>query len=118
MCIRDRSFSRINKSRAESTNIWAVRVDSREYFNLDLDQLIPIWKKCNINTVIISAGRPYWINFRWPGHDKEYSNIVQLSNGDPLEKTIDKLKQEGFKAVSYTHLLMYGMWWMSDTMST
>lgn len=93
------SFSRINKSRAESTNIWAVRVDSREYFNLDLDQLIPIWKKCNINTVIISAGRPYWINFRWPGHDKEYSNIVQLSNGDPLEKTIDKLKQEGFKVV-------------------
>ena len=49
------SFSRINKSRAESTNIWAVRVDSREYFNLDLDHYIPIWKKCNINTVIISS---------------------------------------------------------------
>ena len=93
------SFSRINKSRAESTNIWAVRVDSREYFNLDLDHYIPIWKKCNINTVIISAGRPYWINFRWAGHEKEYSNIVQLSNGDPLEKMIDKLKKEGFKVV-------------------
>ncbi|MCC7573733.1 MAG: hypothetical protein KO464_10200 [Candidatus Methanofastidiosum sp.] len=93
------SFSRIIKSRAETTNIWAVRVDSREYFNLDLDSYIPIWKDSNINTVIISAGRPYWINFRWPGHENEYSSLVQLSSGDPLERMIDKLKSEGFKVV-------------------
>ncbi len=93
------SFSRINKSRAETTNIWAVRVDSREYFNLDLDSYIPIWKSNNINTVIISAGRPYWINFRRPGHEKEYSSLVQLSTGDPLERMINKLKNEGFKVV-------------------
>ena len=93
------SFSRITKSRAESTNIWAVRVDSREYFNLDLDSYIPIWKKNNINTVIISAGRPYWINFKWPGHEKEYSSLVQLSTDDPLKRMIDKLNEEGFKVV-------------------
>ncbi|NPV50564.1 MAG: hypothetical protein HPY60_05135 [Candidatus Methanofastidiosum sp.] len=93
------SFSRIAKSRIESANIWAVRVDSREYFNLDLDSYIPIWKNNNINTVIISAGRPYWINFRWPGHENEYSSLVQLSTDDPLEKMTTKLKNEGFKVV-------------------
>ena len=93
------SFSRITKSRSESTNIWAVRVDSREYFNLDLDSYIPIWKKNNVNTVIISAGRPYWINFKWSGHDKEYSSLVQLSTDDPLERMINKLNEEGFKVV-------------------
>ncbi|KYC45628.1 MAG: hypothetical protein APG12_00759 [Candidatus Methanofastidiosum methylothiophilum] len=95
----DKSFSRITKSRAESTNIWAIRVDSREYFNIDLDSYIPVWKNSNINTVIISAGRPYWINFRWPGHEKEYSSLVQLSTGDPLERMISKLKSEGFRVV-------------------
>jgi uncharacterized lipoprotein YddW (UPF0748 family) len=93
------SFSRITKSRTESANIWAVRVDSREYFNLDLDSYIPIWKNSNIDTVILSAGRPYYINFRWPGHEKEYSSLVQLSTDDPLEKMINKLKNEGFKVV-------------------
>ena len=93
------SFSRITKSRAETTNIWAVRVDSREYFNLDLDSYVPVWKDNNINTVIISAGRPYWINFKWQGHDKEYSSLVQLSTDDPLERMINKLKNEGFKVV-------------------
>ncbi|NYT13096.1 MAG: hypothetical protein GKC01_01140 [Candidatus Methanofastidiosa archaeon] len=93
------SFSRIAKSRIESASIWAVRIDSREYFNLDLDSYIPIWKNNNINTVIISAGRPYWINFRWPGHENEYSSLVQLSNDDPLERMTTKLKNEGFKVV-------------------
>lgn len=93
------SFERIAKSRAESTNIWAVRVDSREYFNPDLDSYMPIWKNNNINTVILSAGRPYAINFRWSGHEKEYSSLVQLSTDDPLEKMINKLKSEGFKVV-------------------
>lgn len=93
------SFARISKSRAETTDIWAVRIDSREYFNLDLDSYITIWKNNNINTVIISAGRPYWINFKWPGHEKEYSSLVQLSTDDPLERMISKLKDEGFKVV-------------------
>ncbi|KYC52937.1 MAG: hypothetical protein AMQ74_00577 [Candidatus Methanofastidiosum methylothiophilum] len=95
----DKSFVRINKSRNESVDTWAVRVDSREYFNLDLDALVPIWKNNNINTVIISAGRPYWINFRWSGHDKEYSTFVQQSSGDPLDRMVDRLKKEGFKVV-------------------
>ncbi len=93
------SFIRIAKSRAETTNIWAVRVDSREYFNPDLDSYIPIWKNNNINTVILSAGRPYAINFRWAGHEKEYSSLVQLSTDDPLERMVSKLKSEGFKVV-------------------
>lgn len=95
----DKSFVRINKSRDQSSDTLAIRVDSREYFNLDLDKYIPIWKRNNINTVIISAGRPYSINFRWTGHDKEYSSLVQLSNEDSLEKIIDRLKKEGFKVV-------------------
>jgi len=95
----EQSFARITKSRAEPTGIWAVRVDSREYLNLDLDSYIPIWKDNSINTVVISAGRPYAINFRWPGHEKEYSSLVQLSTGDPLERMVNKLKNEGFKVV-------------------
>ncbi len=95
----DKSFLRINESRKQTVDILAVRVDSREYFNLNLDTYIPIWKNNNINTVIISAGRPYSINFRWLGHDKEYSTLVQLSRGDPLERIVNRLKKEGFKVV-------------------
>lgn len=97
------SFSRISKSRAGVANIEAIRIDPREYLNIDLESKIPIWKDNNINTVLISGGRPHWINFRWPGLEEDYSSLVQLTDEDPLEAMINELKREGFKvAVSFS----------------
>ncbi len=97
------SFSRISKSRAGVANIEALRLDSREYFNLDLESYMPVWKENNINTVVISAGRPYWINFKWPEKDEHYSSLVKLMPEDPLEKMVNQLKNEGFMvAVSFS----------------
>ena len=92
----DSSLPVLTLAPQSGTTAIAIHFDAWQHWREAWRSLVKQPESRYINRVAVSAGRPDWTFFKWPGHEQWWAPVQKRTQADMLESTLVELQRRGY----------------------